>query len=200
MRTDGSQGIGGALDGPEAVIDGAYRIVRFLLDRLIGPVAAVVLLGTTCLANIEIVRRYILGVVFDWGQDAVTYISIAAIFLYFAVTQGTRSHLAVTACVDLLRDRGRHRLALAMRTLVSALSLALFSGLAWWGIPTVERAEALGRTTQSMVLYIWPFQLTLLVAFGLMALVTLFHLYQDVQALRGRTVFPWAPAEEGIDI
>ena len=33
-----------------------------------------------------------------------------------------------------------------------------------------------------------------------MALVTLFHLYQDAQALRGKTVFPWAPVEEGIEI
>ena len=42
--------------------------------------------------------------------------------------------------------------------------------------------------------------LCLVVAFALMALTTLFQLYQDIQAVRGKTVFPWAPVEEGIEV
>ncbi len=186
--------------GHELVMDRAYRFIRFLLDKVVARIAAVILLCGTLLACIEIVRRYVLGVVFDWGQDAVTYVSIAAVFIYFAVTQASRSHLAVLALLDLLRRRGYVRTVLTIRVFVSAISLTLFTALAWWGIPAVERAEQLGRTTQSMVIYIWPFQASLVIAFALMALVTLFHLYQDVQALRGRTVFPWAPVEEGIEI
>ena len=186
--------------GLELAIDRAYRALHFLLDKVVARIAAVILLCGTLLACTEIVRRYILGVVFDWGQDAVTYVSIAAVFIYFAVTQASRSHLAVLALLDLLRNRGYVRTVLAIRVVVSSISLTLFTALAWWGIPAVERAEKLGRTTQSMVIYIWPFQACLVIAFALMALVTLFHLYQDVQAVRGRTVFPWAPAEEGIEI
>jgi len=186
--------------GVELAIDRAYRALHFLLDRVVARIAAVILLSGTLLACIEIVRRYILGVVFDWGQDAVTYVSIAAVFIYFAVTQASRSHLAVLALLDLLRRRGYVRTVLAIRVFVSGISLTLFTALAYWGIPAVERAEKLGRTTQSMVILIWPFQACLVIAFALMALVTLFHLYQDVQAVRGRTVFPWAPVEEGIEI
>ena len=186
--------------GVELAIDRAYRALHFLLDRVVARIAAVILLSGTLLACIEIVRRYILGVVFDWGQDAVTYVSIAAVFIYFAVTQASRSHLAVLALLDLLRSRGYVRTVLAVRVFVSAISLTLFTALAYWGVPAVERAEMLGRTTQSMVILIWPFQACLVIGFGLMALVTLFHLYQDIQALRGKTVFPWAPVEEGIEI
>ena len=186
--------------GIDLAIDRAYRALHFLLDRVVARIAAIILLSGTLLACIEIVRRYILGVVFDWGQDAVTYVSIAAVFIYFAVTQASRSHLAVLALLDLLRRRGYVRTVLAIRVLVSSISLTLFTALAYWGIPAVERAEKLGRTTQSMVILIWPFQACLVIAFALMALVTLFHLYQDVQAVRGRTVFPWAPVEEGIEI
>ena len=167
---------------------------------LFGCAFTIILLSGTLLACIEIVRRYILGVVFDWGQDAVTYISIAAVFIYFAVTQASRSHLAVLALLDLLRSRGYVRTVLTIRVFVSGISLTLFTALAYWGLPAVERAEKLGRTTQSMVILIWPFQACLVIAFALMAVVTLFHLYQDVQALRGKTVFPWAPVEEGIEI
>src|SRR3546814_2249866 len=76
----------------------------------------------------------------------------------------------------------------------------MFSAIAWWGVPTVERTAMLGGTTQSMILPLWPFQFTLLACFALTALVTLFTLYQDVQALRGKTVCTWAPAEAGLDV
>ena len=39
-----------------------------------------------------------------------------------------------------------------------------------------------------------------LAGFALMALIAAFQLYQDVQAVRGIAVFPWAETEEGIDI
>lgn len=184
----------------ERVIDRTYRIVRFVLDWGVGYGAAIVLLGATCFAIAEIIRRYLFGVVFHWGQDAVTYLIAGSVFLFFAVTQARRSHLAMTAGVEYLRAKGFVRTVLALRVLVTALSLAMFSAIAWWGVPTVERTAMLGRTTQSMILPLWPFQFTLLAGFALMALVTLFHLYQDVQALRGKTVFPWAPVEEGLEV
>ena len=44
----------------------------------------------------------------------------------------------------------------------------------------------MGRMSQSMFLPLWPFQLLLLSAFALMALVTIFHLYQDIRELMGK--------------
>ncbi len=184
----------------ERVIDRTYRVIRFVLDWCVGYAAAVVLLGATCFAIAEIIRRYLFGVVFHWGQDVVTYSIAGSVFLFFAVTQARRSHLAMTAALEYLRAKGFVRTVLALRVLVTTLSLAMFSAIAWWGIPTVERTAMMGRTTQSMILPLWPFQFMLLVGFALMALVTLFHLYQDVQALRGRKVFPWAPVEEGLEV
>src|SRR3546814_5177451 len=81
----------------ERVIDRTYRIVRFVLDWGVGYGAAIVLLGATCFAISEIIRRYLFGVVFHWGQDAVTYLIAGSVFLFFAVTQARRSHLAMTA-------------------------------------------------------------------------------------------------------
>lgn len=184
----------------DSAIDGIYRALRGGLHWVVGYGAATVMLGTTCLAILEIIRRYMLGVVYVWGQDAVTYFMVGAIFLFFAVTQARRSHLAMTAAVDVLRERGYTRLILAIRVIVTSVSLALFGAFTWWGIVAVEQSLSRGRVTMSMVLYIWPFHLCLTLGFALMAIVTLFHLYQDVQALRGKTVFPWAPVEEGLDI
>ncbi|MNC99604.1 hypothetical protein D3C83_179450 [compost metagenome] len=62
------------------------------------------------------------------------------------------------------------------------------------------RAWMMGATTQSMLLVMWPFQAMLLLGFILMALAAAFQLYQDIQAIRGRKVFPWAETEEGLEI
>lgn len=184
----------------EAVIDKTYRGVRYFFDVIVANCAAFVLLGSTVLALAEIVRRYLFGTVFDWGQDAVTYYTVAAVFIFCGVTQARRSHLAMSAAMDVLRAKGYEKFVLTVRAIVTALSLALFTSFAWWGIPTVERMYLVGRKSQSMVMDLWPFMLCLVIAFALMALTTLFQLYQDIQAVRGKTVFPWAPVEEGIEV
>ena len=181
-------------------VDKLYRGFRFLLDGVIAYAAMLVMFVGTWLAISEVARRYIFGVVFDWGQDAVTYGMVAALFLYFAVTQSHRSHLRMGAAVDALEKMGWLRVVLVIRTVITAISLVVYSAIAWWGIPTLERSMAMGRKTQSMVIYIWPFQAVLVVSFSLLALVCLFQLYQDVRALMGKDVFTWAPVEEGIDI
>jgi TRAP-type C4-dicarboxylate transport system permease small subunit len=184
----------------ETVIDKTYRGVRFFLDVIVANAAALVLLAATILALAEIIRRYLIGVVFDWGQDVVTYTMVGSVFLFCAVTQARRSHLAMSAAMDVIRAKGFVKFALVIRTLVTLVNLTVFASFAWWGIPTVERMYMLHRKSQSMVLELWPFMLCLDVAFALMALTTVFHLYQDIQAVRGKTVFPWAPVEEGIEV
>jgi TRAP-type C4-dicarboxylate transport system permease small subunit len=184
----------------EELLDRVYRVIRFFLDTVIGGFASLVLIGATGLALVEIVRRYLFGLVFEWGQDAVTYMIVASVFLYFAVTQGRRAHLVMGAATDAMKAAGWDRTVLWCRTVVTVLMLALSAGFCWWGIPAVERAALMGRKTQSMMLELWPFQLALVIGFGMMALVALFQLYQDIQALRGRRVFPWAPSEDTTDI
>lgn len=182
------------------IVDKLYRVFRFFLDYLIGYSAILIMLLGTILAVTEVVRRYVFSQVFDWGQDAVTYGMVGSIFLYFAVTQAKRSHLRMAAVMDMLENSGWERTVLIVRTFMTTVGLVTYGAIAWWGIPTLERTMALGRKTQSMVLYMWPFQLILIIAFTLLAIVCLFQLYQDVRALMGKKVFEWAPVEEGIEI
>ncbi len=182
------------------IVDRIYRVIRVLLDTVIGYGAMIIMFCGTWLAIMEVARRYIFGAVFDWGQDAVTYGIVGSIFLYFAVTQARRSHLRMAAAIDALENAGWGRFVLIVRTFMTALGLVVYSAIAWTGIPTLERSMELGRKTQSMVIYIWPFQAILIVAFALMALVCLFQLYQDIRELMGKKVFEWAPVEEGIEI
>ncbi|MEO1250125.1 MAG: TRAP transporter small permease [Pseudomonadota bacterium] len=182
------------------VLDKTYRALRFFTDKIVGNMAAIVMLAATGLALLEILRRYVLGVTYHWGQDAVTYFIVGSIFLFFAVTQARRSHLAMSAVLDLLKAKGHLRTVMYIRAIVSLLSLVFFASFAWWGWPSIERTYELGRMTQSMLIVIWPFQFALMVGFVLMALICAFQLYQDIMALFGKKVFPWAETEEGLEI
>ncbi len=184
----------------DAAMDRVYRGIRFILDVVLGNIASIGLLAGTLFAIYEVIRRYIFGVVHQWGQDFVIYVIIGSVFVYFAVTQAKRAHLVMSAFTDVLRSYGFEKLVIFLRLCVSAFSLFFFSFFAYWGLPAVERTMLTGRTSQSMFLLLWPFQAVLLGAFALMALVTLFHLYQDIRALMGKTVFAWAPAEIHTDI
>lgn len=184
----------------DAAMDRAYRVIRYVLDNIFGNIAAIGLLIGTLFAIVEIIRRYLFDVVFEWGQDAVIYIIIGSVFIYFSVTQAKRAHLVMSAFTDLLRARGLVKTVIFLRLCVSTFSLFFFSFFAYWGLPAVERTMMTGRTSQSMFLVLWPFQAALLGSFALMALVTLFHLYQDIRALFGKSVFEWAPAEIHTDI
>lgn len=184
----------------EIALDRTYRAYRFVLDNFVGYGAAVIMLASVLLAIFEIIRRYIFGVVYDWGQDAVTYFTVGSIYLYFAVTQAQRSHLAVSAVVDYCKNKGLQKLVLWIRLFVTTASALLYTGIFVWGWSTIERNMMLERTTQSMVLLIWPFQLTLIAGFVLLAVTCVFQFYQDLQAVRGKKVFAWAPAEEGLEI
>ena len=61
----------------ENAIDKTYRVVRFLLDKVIGYGAAIAMLSTTLLAISEVIRRYAFRSCCR-GQDAVTYGLVAA--------------------------------------------------------------------------------------------------------------------------
>ena len=67
------------------------------VHSILGWIASAMLLGLTLFALLEIIRRYIFGVVFEWGQDAIIVGMVAAVACYFGVTQIRRGHLAMSA-------------------------------------------------------------------------------------------------------
>ena len=61
--------------------------MKEVVHSIFGWIASAMLLGLTLFALLEIIRRYIFGVVFEWGQDAIIVGIVAAVALYFGVTR-----------------------------------------------------------------------------------------------------------------
>ena len=176
----------------------AYAVWRAFQERVVAQAAALLLVVMTLLALLEVGRRYIFGHSFEWQQDAVTFITLSGIFLYFSVTQRTNSHLSVTVVPELLAVIGpRGRLAADLiKLLALAFSCAFLAAVVWWGLPEVEDSIKYESRTESLGFPMWPFLLALLLGFAFMALTMVFQLYFAVQKLRGRAV-PEEPEEAG---
>jgi TRAP-type C4-dicarboxylate transport system permease small subunit len=171
-------------------VERAYALWRAFQDRFLAHVAALLLLGCTLLALVEIVRRYVFGVSFEWQQDAVTFFILSGVFLYFSISQRDDAHLSVTVLPEVLETlgpRGR-RTAEVVRLLAAAFTLVFLLAVVWWGVPEVEDGLRYGSTTESLAFPLWPFLLALLVGFAFMAVSLVFQVYRGIQKLRGRSV------------
>jgi TRAP-type C4-dicarboxylate transport system permease small subunit len=175
-------------------VERAYAAWRQFQDKILAPAAALLLIGFTLLALVEVARRYLLGVSFEWQQDAVTFFILSGVFLYFSVSQRKDAHLQVTLVPELLNLLGpRAKLAAVLVKLLALVFSFLFlCAVVWWGIPEVEDSFKYETRTESLAFPMGPFLAVLLVSFAFMAITMLFQIYFSVQKLRGRPM----PEEE----
>jgi TRAP-type C4-dicarboxylate transport system permease small subunit len=171
-------------------LEKAYLAWRAFQDRILAPAGALLFVGSTLLALLEVGRRYILGLSFEWQQDAVTFFILSGVFLYFSISQRREAHLTVTLIPELFNFfGGRWRLAAeAVKLVALVFSCAFMAAVVWWGIPEVEDSIKYEARTESLAFPMWPFLAVLLFSFASMGITMLFQIYREVQALRGRTV------------
>ncbi|HSF20726.1 MAG TPA: TRAP transporter small permease [Burkholderiales bacterium] len=168
----------------------AYQIWRAFQDLILARAAALLLLGCTLLALLEIFRRYILGVSFEWQQDAVTFFILSGVFLYFGISQRHNEHLNVavlTESLDSLGPRAR-RASEVVKLTALVFSFIFLVAVVWWGVPEVRDAIEYEGRTESLAFPMWPFLMVLLVGFAFMAVTMFFQIYLEIQKLRGRAV------------
>ena len=55
------------------------ELIKLSIEKILGTLSALLMIGVTLFALAEIFRRYILGVVFEWGQDAVIYATMLSL-------------------------------------------------------------------------------------------------------------------------
>lgn len=176
----------------------AYAVWREFQERILGRFAALLLLGCTLLALLEVIRRYVFGVSFEWQADAVTFFILSGVFLYFAIAQRRGDHLNVILLLEVLGamgPRARHAVAV-IRIVVLAISFFFMLAVVWWGVPEVRESIHYESRTESLAFPMWPFLLALLIGFAFMAVTMFFQFYREVQQLRGRTVLVDPPEEE----
>jgi TRAP-type C4-dicarboxylate transport system permease small subunit len=178
-------------------VEKAYGLWRAFQDRFLERVAALLFVGCTLLALIEIVRRYVFGVSFEWQSDAVTFFILSAVFLYFGISQRHGEHLTVTVVLETLDPIGprARRTADAIRLFAAIVTFVFLVLFAWWGIPEVVDSVRYETRTESLAFPMWPFLAVLIAGFGFMAVTLFFQIYRAIRKLQGVNVLE-EPREE----
>lgn len=173
----------------------AYVIWRAFQDKVLERIAAITMLGCTLLALLEVVRRYVFGVSYEWQQDAVTLFMLSAVFLYFSNAQRRGAHLTVTLLSSVLESMGPGALRINeyIQVLVSIISCVFMALVVWWGFVDVEDSFKYASRSESLSFPMWPFLVVLLVSFSFMSITMFFQVYRGVQHLRGRRVLDDPP-------
>ena len=166
----------------------AYAAWRAFQERILAPAAALLLIGCTLLALLEVGRRYIFGFSYEWQADAVTYFMLSGVFLYFAISQRHNSHLAVTLIPELLVVMKRPRAAEVVTLVAQALAFVFMALVLWWGIPEIEDGFKYEARTESLAFPMWPFLAALWIGFLCMAITLAFQVYRGLRRLRGLPV------------
>ncbi len=181
-------------------MESAYAAWRAFQEKFLAHAAALVLIGTTLLALVEVVRRYVFGFSYEWQQDAVTFFTLSAVYLFFGVSQRRGQHLTVsilTDSLDALGPRAR-RAADWIRLIALVFSFVFLIAVVWWGLPEVRDAFEFESRTESLAFPMAPFLVALMLGFAFMAVSVFFQIYRDIHKLRGRSVLvePAEPEEK----
>src|SRR5918996_2633152 len=165
------------------MMERAYAVWRAFQDKILAHAAALLLVGCTLLALLEVVRRYVFGFSFEWQQDAVTFFILSGVFFYFSVSQRRDAHLTVTLIPELFTVfGGRWRRAAEIVKLVALVfSCAFMAAVVWWGIPEVEDSIKYESRTESLAFPMWPFLAVLLFSFASMGITMLFQIWFTVE-------------------
>jgi len=181
-------------------VEKAYAAWRAFQEKILARVAAVLLVGGTLLALVEVARRYLIGRSFEWQQDAVTFFMLSGVYLYFSIAQRQREHLAVTVVPEILAAAGprAQRVAEAYKLIALAFSMLFLGAVVWWGFPEVEDAIRYESRTESLAFPMWPFLAALLAGFAFMAVSMAFQIWFGIQKLRGRPVPEDVAGDHGV--
>ena len=154
--------------------------IKSIIEYILGRVCSITMILMVLFALAEIIRRYIFGVVFEWGQDAVIYAMVFSVSLFICVTQINRNHLVMSAVLQLLDAKGFYRTVGACKIFVSLIIFIFAFSLTITGWSTVEYSYEMEEKTQSLWIPLWPFHVSLLVGIGLMSLVAFLQIIEDI--------------------
>ncbi len=159
----------------------AHRM-NVVIEWLVSYVAGILFFGVTIFTIIEIFRRYVLGNVFEWSQDASIYFMVVAVTLYLSVTQIRRGHLVMAAAIEYLNYKKFYRTVGIARIVATVATAALCLSLSISGWEMVSYSYSMNVTSMSLAFDLWMFHVMFVVGLGLMGLVALFQIVEDVIA------------------
>jgi TRAP-type C4-dicarboxylate transport system permease small subunit len=156
--------------------------IKYWIEKILGTLSALLMIGVTLFALAEIFRRYVLGVVFEWGQDAVIYATMCSVAFFICVTQINRGHLVMSAFLQLISAYSFNRIIVLAKIFVSTVVCIFCGSLTFTSISTIQYSIKINELTESLFFLMWPFHTCLAIGLGLMSLVAFLQIIEDIHS------------------
>ncbi len=139
-------------------------------------VASVTLALMMFLTALDVALRYLLNRPIPGGLELVEYMMAMVIPFAVTITAYRKAHIGV----DLVMDRFSLTTRSYVACVTSALEFVLFALITWQGIAHIVEQYHSGLTSAVLLIPHYPFVASLAVAFGLLTLISLMHLFENL--------------------
>lgn len=158
--------------------------MNIVIERFVSYLAGFTFFAVTILAIVEVVRRYVFGLTYEWGQDASIYLMVASVAMYFSVTQIKRGHLVMAALIEYLNYKKCYRIVGVSKIVATIMTTILCISLSISGWSMLTYSYVIDVKSDSLVFNLWPFHFFFVLSLGLMGLVAFFQIFEDIVAYK----------------
>jgi len=155
-----------------------------VIEKVVSFFAGITFFLVTILTIVEVIRRYIFGKTFDWGQDGAIYFMVVSVTLYFCVTQIRRGHLVMAAVLEYLNHKKLYRLVGISKIIATTFTSFFCISLSVAGLSMLDYSFSMKIRSDSLMFELWPFHVTFVLGIALMGLVAFFQIIEDVVAYK----------------
>jgi len=173
----GTAGNSGSPRPKVAPVELSQRINKIInwLDRPIWHVCWVILAGSTLLAAIVVVMRYVFNLGYIWLDEICRYSFITIVYLWAGPIDRIGGHLKLELLTSRLTERGKKIHSLLVNIFIFLTCIAIV----YWGTTLIELSMTLDEKSESFVFYVWCLH-------GVVALgMSLYAVYSFLEILRG---------------
>lgn len=170
---------------PRSFVLASSRCIVFL-NRASGYLSALLFALVGCSIMYDVILRTLFGLATTWALEASTYFMMTAAFIGMPYALMNAEQIAVDAITNLLPNAA----ATWLHRLVLSIAMVLFVVIGWEALQMALKSKAIGLTSPTVYIPIWPIQLALV--FGCYATAA--------EAFRQLLVGTKAEAHEGNDL
>lgn len=152
-----------------------------IVDASLSALAAIALVAMMLHTVAHALMRSVFGAPLYGTNELVSYWYLPVVTLLgFVAAQLRKEHISVSLVFDRLKERNQLEYTVISRV----LGIALFLGLAWFGLTEAIGDIQTGLTAGVTTIVVWPVKLLVPIAFVLLGALYLLDIIQRVKSLR----------------
>jgi TRAP-type C4-dicarboxylate transport system permease small subunit len=136
-------------------------------------IAAFAIIIIVIICAINVTRRYVFGMAWNWAEEAMVYLMIAAVFSGAITVTWRNTHMRIELIIDRLPRKIRDTAVFC----VSLIAITVLATMSYFSTQVVITLYAFEQKTDALEMPMWIPQSIVAIGFGLFAIMTALRIY-----------------------